>query len=268
MTIGSRQNLANAKFMNLELDNRPIEHKPSTKLLGVHIDEMLTWDNQIKHISSKVSNGLRMLYLARKLTDNQETLKTIYYSLVQPYFDYCDVVWGDCSKTRADKLQKLQNRAARIITRANYSIRSSDVLNILEWSKLEERRKRHLLVTMFKVFNNTCPTYLRERFHRTSEIHDYNLRGSDYDLHLPLPNPNFLKSSANYFNVFCHLTLKNHISGVIYSSISSYTSLEREKNTLSKKIYFGGRKSIIFRHKKIKKANFALKFLKFLKNVI
>ena len=99
MTIGSRQKLANANFMNLELDDRPIEHKPSTKLLGVHIDEMLTWDNQIKHISSKVSNGLRMLYLARKLTDNQETLKTIYHSLVQPYFDYCDVVWGDCSKT-------------------------------------------------------------------------------------------------------------------------------------------------------------------------
>ena len=70
--------------MNLELDNRPIEHKPSTKLLGFHIDEMLTWDNQIKHISSKVSNGLRMLYLARKLTDNQETLKTIYFHLCSP----------------------------------------------------------------------------------------------------------------------------------------------------------------------------------------
>ena len=159
---------------------------------------MLTWDNQIKHISSKVSNGLRMLYLARKLTDNQETLKPIYYSLVQPSFDYCDVVWGDCSKTRADKLQKLQNRAARIITRADYSIRSSDVLNSLEWSNLEERRKRHLLVTMFKIFNNDCPTYLREQFHRTSEIHDYNLRGSNYDLQLPLPKTNFLKRSFSY----------------------------------------------------------------------
>ena len=84
MTIGSRQNLTNAKFMNLELDDRPIEHKPSTKLLGVHIDEMLTWDNQIKHISSKVSNGLRMLYLARKLTDNQETLKIITTHLSSP----------------------------------------------------------------------------------------------------------------------------------------------------------------------------------------
>ena len=90
---------------------------------------------------SEVSNGLRMLYLARKLTDNQETLKTIYYSLVQPYFHYCDVVWGDCSKTRADKLQKMQNRAERIITRADYSIRSSDVLSSLEWCNIEERRK-------------------------------------------------------------------------------------------------------------------------------
>ena len=92
---------------------------------------MKCWDNQIKHISSKVS-GLQMLYLARKLTDTRETLKTIYYSLVQPYFDYCDVVWGDCSKTCAGKLQKRQNKAARIITWADYSIRSSDVLNSLE----------------------------------------------------------------------------------------------------------------------------------------
>ena len=68
MTISSRQNLAKAKFMNLKMDGWPIEHKPSTKLLGVNIDEMLTWDGQIKHISSKVLNGLRMLYLARRLT--------------------------------------------------------------------------------------------------------------------------------------------------------------------------------------------------------
>ena len=83
--------------------------------------------------------------------------------------------------------------------------------------------------------------------------------------HLP---QSVLLSSANYFNVFCHVTLKNHISGVIYSSISSYTSLEREKNTLSKKKYFGRRKPIIFCHKKIKKHILHKNFLKFLKTVI
>ena len=55
VTIGSWQNLAKAKFMNLKMDNRLIENKPSTKLLGAHIDEKLTWDNQIKHISTKFS---------------------------------------------------------------------------------------------------------------------------------------------------------------------------------------------------------------------
>ena len=33
MTIGSRQNLAKAKFMNLKMDDRPIKHKSCTKLL-------------------------------------------------------------------------------------------------------------------------------------------------------------------------------------------------------------------------------------------
>ena len=79
----------------------------------------------------------------------------------------------------------------------------------LEWSGLEERRKRHLLVAMFKIFNNDCPTYLREQFHRTSEIHDYNLRGSNYDLQLPLPKTNFLKRSFSYRGAMAWNQLSN-----------------------------------------------------------
>ena len=118
------------------------------------------WHNQIKHISSKVSNGLRMLYIASYKPIIKRLLKLFTIHLSSP-----TIVMlygpGDCSKTHADKLQKSKNRAARIITRADYSSRPSDVLNSLEWSNLGERRKRHLLVTMFKVFNNNCPTYLR-----------------------------------------------------------------------------------------------------------
>ena len=51
---------------------------------------------------------------------------------------------------------------------------------------------------MFKAFNSNCPTYLREQFHRTSEVHNFNLRGSNYDLQLPLPKTNFLKRSFSY----------------------------------------------------------------------
>ena len=54
------------------------------------------------------------------------------------------------------------------------------------------------LVTMFKIFNNNCSTYLRDQFHRTSEFHNYNLRGYNYDLQLPRPKRNFLKRSFSY----------------------------------------------------------------------
>ena len=69
--------------------------------------------------------------------------------------------------------------------------------------------KRHLLVTMFKVFNNNCLTYLREQFHRTSEIHDYNLRGSSYDLQLPLLKKKFLKYSLSYWGAMAWNQLSN-----------------------------------------------------------
>ena len=44
----------------------------------------------------------------------------IYNALVQLHFDYCSVVWGNWNKSLSIKLQKLQNRAARILTSSSY----------------------------------------------------------------------------------------------------------------------------------------------------
>ena len=82
------------------------------------------------------------------------------------------------------------------------------MLNSLEWSNLEEREKRHLLITMFKVFNNNCPTFLQEYFHRTSEVHNYNLGGFEQ---LPLPKTNFLKRSFSYRGANAWNQLSNQI---------------------------------------------------------
>ena len=51
----------------------------------------------------------------------------IFSCLIQPYFDYRSVVWDSCGITVAGKIQKLQNRAARVLTSASYDI-STDIL--------------------------------------------------------------------------------------------------------------------------------------------
>jgi hypothetical protein len=52
----------------------------------------------------------------------------LYNAIVQPYFDYCSPLWDNCGIGLKDRLQKYQNRAARVITGATYDIRSSELL--------------------------------------------------------------------------------------------------------------------------------------------
>ena len=80
------------------------------------IDDTLPWSAQIDKITKKVNSGLSII---RKLRDiglvDYNTLIIIYKSIIQPHFDYCSQVWGCLGNVLSDKLQRLQNRAFRII---------------------------------------------------------------------------------------------------------------------------------------------------------
>ena len=82
-------------------------------------------------------------------------------------------------------LQKLQNRAARIITGASYLQRSSDVFCELGWMTLEAMRKRQEAILMFKILNGLTPPYLSEMFTHSASFHDYGLPSSKMNLALP-----------------------------------------------------------------------------------
>ena len=58
-------------------------------------------------------------------------LISVYYSLVQPHFDYCNEVWGNCHKGLSDKLQKLQNRVAHILMSVGYDSNLNDLFRAL-----------------------------------------------------------------------------------------------------------------------------------------
>ena len=92
-------------------------------------------------IIPKVLKCIRMLRELRPFISTKH-LVSFYQAMVLPYFDYCSVVWGNCGIVLKNKLQTLQNRAARIITRYGYEVRSSEILSSLGWCDLETRRKR------------------------------------------------------------------------------------------------------------------------------
>ena len=68
----------------------------------------------------------------------------MYQALIVPYFVYSSCVWGYIGKGLSEKLQLLQNRAARIVTLSNCETLSKDLLDELGWEVLEDRKMRRL----------------------------------------------------------------------------------------------------------------------------
>ena len=74
----------------------------------------------------------------------------IYKSVIEPYFDYCSIVWYDLSSELTNKLLRLQKRAARIIYGAPYTKRSKQILEKLQWHTLKQRRAKQKAIMMYK----------------------------------------------------------------------------------------------------------------------
>jgi hypothetical protein len=197
MIISSRQRLAKIDDdPKISLDGIDIKRVKQAKTLGIVIDEKLLWKNQIDEITTKVSRGIGMLRRMKAYVP-QETLRTVYSALIMPHFDYCSLVWDNCSNYLLEKLQKLQNRAARVITGKSYETRSSEILKNLGWQPLLDRRKDKRALFMFKIRNNEFPKCLTSMFN-TSNNKNYNLRSNELDFALPKPNTNYLKKSFSY----------------------------------------------------------------------
>ena len=85
-----------------------IQRVKSSKSLGLHIDEVLTWRGQVNCITKKVIAGLAVLRRTKNLVDHH-TLHITYNLITQPYFDYCSQVKSGIAKNLSSKLQRLSS---------------------------------------------------------------------------------------------------------------------------------------------------------------
>ena len=93
---------------DLYLNNVKLPSCKSTKLFGIVIDDHLSWDDHIHYLLKKMSPKLGLL---RRLsfTFPPDVLSSLNMSIIQPHIDYCISVWGSCSQTNINLIQKVQN---------------------------------------------------------------------------------------------------------------------------------------------------------------
>ena len=110
------------------------------------------------------------------------TVQSMYKSLVESYFRYCCPVWGICGSTAINELQKLQNRATRIVTNSSYDASAMPIIRKLGWHAVSEMIQMETLSMVYKSINDLAPTYLS----RLSDTCMRVLRNAKTDLEIPM----------------------------------------------------------------------------------
>ena len=198
MTFGTPQRLKKVPPLNIHCDGDIIEQVSTFKYLGVLLDSSLSFSAHIDYICKKVNCRLSALGRTRKFL-SAKTSVMFYKSLILPYFDYCDIVWDSCSCRLKQKLQILQNRALRIVTKSHRRTHVSDLHNTTKTLTLQKRRDFHTDVFMFKAVNNLLPGYISSKFIDSSEVNPRVTRSTSTNaLFVPRCKLNVGKSRISY----------------------------------------------------------------------
>ena len=173
--FGTEKRLKTCEVPDIKIDSNSLEHVSTYKYLGLYFDKNLNWQVQVESMCNKLKQRLGVLRRVRCYLDRNTTL-LLFNALVQPVADYCDTVYGSCSKTLLNKIQRLLCKGGRIILNAPLDTPSRTVLHELKWLSLNERIFFHRCILVYKSLHGQCPSYVANKFQHLT--HGYNTRNS------------------------------------------------------------------------------------------
>ena len=115
----------------------------------------------VKSVVKKSSFHLRNIGKARRVL-TEDTTKTVMQSLVMSRLDYCNALLIGIQQDLIAKLQRLQNSAARIVSRTRKYEHITPVLIKLHWLPIKFRIQFKVLLLVYKALNGLAPKYIKE----------------------------------------------------------------------------------------------------------
>ena len=162
MLFGTKNSLKKYdQFKHIEIGTSTIEITKRVKDLGVLIDNELKMKDQINQTVNICNYHLRNIAFIRKYLDIN-ALKTVISNHVLSRLDYCNVLYHALPKNTQKKLQRVQNRAARLIKGIKKRERITPVLIELHWLPIRARIEFKILMLTFKALKHNEPRYIRK----------------------------------------------------------------------------------------------------------
>ncbi|KAL6458609.1 hypothetical protein MHYP_G00320810 [Metynnis hypsauchen] len=151
--------LARDKLSDLILNLADFTVTPGSaaKNLGVIIDSDLSFDQHTGSITRTAFLHLRNIAKIRNARSLRDA-EVLIHAFITSRLDYCNSLLSGCTNTNLNKLQLVQNAAARLLTKTRTSDHISPVLSSLHWLPIKFRIDYKILLLTYKALHGPLRT--------------------------------------------------------------------------------------------------------------
>uniref|UniRef100_A0A669CQX3 Reverse transcriptase domain-containing protein n=1 Tax=Oreochromis niloticus TaxID=8128 RepID=A0A669CQX3_ORENI len=133
----------------------------SLRNLGVIFDSSMSLEKHSKQLVQNCFYHLRNISKLRLLVSKAE-LEMIIHAFISSRLDCCNGLFICLNKSAPDRLQTVQNAAARLLTGTNKRSHITPVLASLHWLPVNFRVHFKILVVTFRVLHGEAPQYISD----------------------------------------------------------------------------------------------------------
>jgi hypothetical protein len=165
-------------------DNNPVPQDRTYKLLGVLLDEHLSFNQHCMYISNKIAQSNFIIAKTKNLLP-RNILKNLYYALVHPHLLYCIPIYSCTSIKNNTKLYTMQKKAIRNVCNARYNEHSVPLFKLLGILPLNELAILSKSLLLHSIVHKYGPRILEDQWQTNGERNpNVELRNRD-DLYVP-----------------------------------------------------------------------------------
>ena len=177
------------------LNTQGLQCTNEVRNLGVIFDSNLNFSKHFSNITKTAIYQLRNIAKIRSFISFSDA-QTLIHAFVTTHLDYCNSLFSGLPKTSINRLQLIQNTAARTLTRTRKYDHITPVLTSLHWLPVAFRIEFRINLFVFKSRNNLAPTHICDLL--TPYIPERNLRSAD-NLFLTHTNINLVTEGGRAF---------------------------------------------------------------------
>ena len=145
--------------ISLKIGDSSIEPTKSVRNLGAIFDDGMTMANHVTQVCRSMNLHLRSVGRIRKYL-NRDATETIIHALVTSRLDCNNALLAGLPDVQVDRLQRLQNTAARIVTKTPKTESVVPSMQDMHWLPVKRRILYKILLYVFKAQHSLAPAYL------------------------------------------------------------------------------------------------------------